>query len=175
MRSVTLVLFGFSLLVVQGALATLVPMHAFAPNLMLPIAIFLGISGEVHIVRGAVLCFVLGYLLDSFCGNPMGLWTFVLVAAYFMARGAGLRLVPQGPTFQVLLTFAMSLVSGGAILALRGIFENREFLSLDVGGSAVHIAQSGVVTAVLAPLIFGVCRRIETWSTQRGDPRGAPV
>ena len=73
---------------------------------MLPIAIYLGVSPEVQIVRGALISFLLGYLLDSFCGNPMGLQTFVLTAS-FMGQPAGrvCGCFPQGLGFQMLLTF----------------------------------------------------------------------
>jgi rod shape-determining protein MreD len=86
MRSVVLILFGLTLLVFQAAAATLIPLHQVAPNLLLPIAIFLGVSHEVHISRGAILSFVLGYLLDAFCGSPMGLYTFTLVATFMASR-----------------------------------------------------------------------------------------
>src|SRR5437773_1178534 len=99
MNSVLLVVFGFFVLVLEAALGTLLPIYSFAPNLVLPIAIFLGVSAEIHIVRGVLISFALGYLLDSFCGNPMGLQTFVLTASFMLARGAGLRLFPQGPVF----------------------------------------------------------------------------
>ena len=103
------------LLVLEAALGTLIPMHAFAPNLMLPIVIYLGVSPEVQIVRGALISFLLGYLLDSFCGNPMGLQTFVLAASFMVARGAGLRLFPQG----LVLPDAAHLLDGDRLSAPR--------------------------------------------------------
>ncbi len=169
MRNVALLGFGFCLLVLQTAVATLVPLHGFAPNLMLPITIFLGVSQEVHIVRGALIAFALGYLLDAFCGSPMGLQTFVLVATFMVARGAGLRLFFRGPAFQVVLTFLMSLVAGGTVLALRAIFESvAPFPTREFGHNAVVLAQSALVTALAAPLLFVVVHRIEGWPLQRG-------
>ena len=173
MRNVALVGFGFSLLVLQTAAATLVSMHSYAPNLMLPIAIFLGASAEVNIVRGATLCFVLGYLLDAFCGNPMGLNTFVLVACNLGARGAGLRLFPHGLAFQIFLTFLMALATGGLTLALRAIFE-RPIFQLDMGHSGLTLVQAAVATALLAPPVFFAVRRIEGSVAPRAEERPAP-
>lgn len=186
MPSIVLVLFGFSLLVAQTALATLVPMYAFAPNLMLPIAIYLGVSSEVHLVRGAIISFLLGYMLDSFCGNAMGLQTFVMTASFMAARGAGLRLFPAGPVFQVLLTFVMAVAFGATVLALRAIFEqpsipvmgatdpNASLLrsatqaALDNGSTLVR---SAAATALFGPLIFAGTRRIEAIGTVKREER----
>ena len=174
MRTAGLIALGLALLVIQAAGATLLPMHAYAPNLMLPIVIFLGVSAGVHIVRGASICFVLGYLLDAFCGSPMGLQTFVLVASFFAARGAGLRLFPRGPALQIFLTFMMALVTGGTILALRAIFEAPEpFRTADVGQNTLMLLKSALVTALLSPLVFAAVRRIEDWGALRPEERAA--
>jgi rod shape-determining protein MreD len=157
-----LIAFGFFLLVLQTALATLVPMHSFAPNLMLPIAIFLGVSPEVSLVRGATVSFALGYLLDSFCGNPMGLQTFVLTASFIVARGAGLRLFPQGTVFQMLLTFLTAIAFGATVLALRAIFEQPQvpLFGTTMGAISEAPLKSAVVTALLSPIVFAGVRRV---------------
>jgi rod shape-determining protein MreD len=172
MRSLFLVSFGFVLLAAQTVFATLLPMHTFAPNLMLPIALALGVSPDVNLVRGAFVCFVLGYFLDAFCGNPLGLQTFVLVAAYMMARGAAVRLLPHGPMFVALFAFVMSIVSGLAVLALRAMFEKKsEILTYDTLGTLLVVLQSALTTALVAPAIFGMVRRIETRNPLKSDER----
>lgn len=159
MRDILIIAFGFGLLILQGALATLLPMHSFAPNLLLPIALLLGVSPHVHIVRGAMMCFMLGYLLDSFCGNPMGLQTFVLVASFLVARGAGMRLFARGLTFQMLLTFGMAMATGAVTLALRAIFERPAF-ELDLA-QATTLLRAAVATALCGPFIVAAAQRIE--------------
>ena len=173
MSSLLLVAFGFALLVLETALATLIPMHSFATNLLLPIAIFLGVSAEVHIVRGALVCFVLGYLLDSFCGNPMGLQTFVLTASFIVARGAGMRLFPQGTAFQILLTFLMAIAFGATVLALRAIFEQPQgpMFTEGMGETSSAPLKSAAVTALLSPLVFAGTRRIVTLGAQKREER----
>ncbi|HEX7477270.1 MAG TPA: rod shape-determining protein MreD [Polyangiales bacterium] len=172
MRSVGLFLFGFLLLTVQTACATLTPMHTFAPNLVLPIAMCLGVSADVHLVRGAAICFALGYLLDAFCGNPMGLQTFVMVASFMLARAAAFRLFSQGPFLSVLLTFVMGVLSGFGVLALRAIFEQqRDILSYDPLHTARILFQSAAVTALFAPPIFAAVSRIDGRSAQKPDER----
>lgn len=172
MRSVLLIGFGFVLLSLQAAVATLVPMHTFAPNLMLPIALALGSSPDGGLVRGALVCFVLGYLFDAFCGNPLGLQTFVLVATYMLARSASVRLLPSGSMFIAMSSLVLSMVSGFTVLSLRALFEKKsEILTYDIRGTLLVVLQSAVATALLAPAIFSGVRRIETRSPQKNDER----
>jgi cell shape-determining protein MreD len=176
--------FGLSLLVVQAALATLWPMHPFVPNLLLPIVVYLGVDPDVLLVRGAVLTFVLGYFLDVVAGAPTGLFTFVLVATYLAARGAGLRLLLRSVPFQMGLVVVISIAANGVMLALRAIFQPPEAFPLVMPssgmlGSAVEVLlgddalvgsyvstvttllASAFATALAAPLVFAVVRRID--------------
>lgn len=162
MASLLLVAFGFVLLVLQSAIGTLVPMHGFAPNLLLPIAMYLGISAEIPLWRGALVSFVLGYLLDAFCGSPMGLQTFALTAAFMLERGVGVRLFPTGPVFQILLTFLMAIVFGAAVLALHAIFAQPSAadFSEPMSSTAFMLLRSAVATALVSPLIFLGTRKL---------------
>ena len=174
MRNLAFVLLGFGILVLQAAVGVLLPLEDWAPNLLLPIVIYLGVAHDVHVVRGAALSFVLGYLLDSFCGTPMGLSTFVMVATFLIARGAGLNLFMRGPFFQIALTFAFGVVSGGAILALRAIFEPPAPFPLGaIRGTVVSLVAGAGVTAVLSPALFLGVRRLDALVTRRRDEASA--
>lgn len=170
MRNVAFVLLGFALLVAQAALGVLLPLQDWAPNLVLPIVIYLGVAHDVYIVRGAALSFVLGYLLDSFCGSPMGLQTFVMVATFMVARGAGLNLFMRGPLFQITMTFVFAVLAGGSILALRGIFEPPAPFPLGSATDTVLALSAGAgVTALLSPLLFAAVRRADGLVTRRHE------
>lgn len=174
MHALSLFAFGFLMLVLQAALATMVPMHSFAPNLLLPIVIYLGISGDVSLVRGASISFALGYLFDAFCGSPMGLQTFTLVASFMAARSAGLRLFPKGPLFQVLLTFLMAVLCGVTILALRAIFEPPAPFAIQDAAYHIRIVlEYSVATSLLSPLIFPVVRKLDNFFLPRVSDRKA--
>jgi rod shape-determining protein MreD len=175
-RSAALVAFGFVLLVVQSTITAVFPLHPFSPNLLLPVVIFLGVSPDVHIVRGVVISFLLGYLLDIFSGNPMSLATFLLVAMFLVARGAGLRLFLRGPAFQVALTFVATLVAGGASYALRAIFERPAPFPVDAPfTTALALFGPAIATALAAPLVFAAVQRIDALSTTRREDAGASV
>jgi rod shape-determining protein MreD len=168
MQNIAMVVFGFLLLVFQTTLATLAPIYAIGPNLILPITLYLGVSQEIHIVRGAIISFVLGYLLDAFCGNPIGLQTFVMVAAFMVSRGAGLRLFLRGALFQMLMAFMMTLIAGVTILALPAIFEGLAPVS-NYRHTFLMLFSSALVTALLTPPVFVVLHKIRGWFGERSD------
>lgn len=175
MRSVSYLLFGFLLLVVQAAVGILVPSGAWAPNLLLPFAIYLGVLPDMHVVRGAVVAFLLGYLLDSFSGHGLGLHTFVMVATFLISRGAGLNLFMRGALFQVGLTFVFELLAGGAILALRAIFERpAPFPANAVAYTVTTLSAGAASTALLSPLVYGGLLRLDSLWTRRRE-EGAPT
>jgi len=169
-RTAAFILLGFVLLVFQGAFGVLVPLGEWSPNLILPIVIYLGVSNDVHVVRGAILAFVLGYLLDIFCGINMGLQTFVMVASFLIARGAGLNLFMRGPLLQILTTFVFALIAGGSILALRAIFEPPAPFALDgVTHTVLTLVGGAAATGLVSPLLFGAVRRMDGLMTRKRE------
>src|ERR1043165_1882657 len=74
-----------------GALVGARWVHGITPSLVLPLVVFLGVH-ELSMARGALLAFGIGYLEDTLSGAPIGLFTFVSVAIWWLARVAGVRL-----------------------------------------------------------------------------------
>jgi len=174
MRNLLLIFLGLSLLILQAAFGTLVSTYSWTPNLLLPIVIYLGVLPDVHVVRGAAISFVLGYLLDSFCGSPMGLQTFILVSTFVVARFAGLRLFLRGPAFQIAMTFVIGVLAGGTILALSALFKLERplpFAAESTWDTVRIMVVPAFTTALVAPLLFAVVRRIEGMSSRRRDDR----
>ncbi len=162
LRSVLMILLGYALLIVQSTLGVVFSLHPYTPILILPIVIFLGVSPDVQLVRGALIAFLLGYLLDLFSGNRLSVQTFVMVSVFMLVRGAGLRLFLRGPTFQVPLTFVVGFLAGAAALASRAIFEVRPPIpSGSKWETALFLAGSALFTAVAAPVVFFLAQRVE--------------
>jgi rod shape-determining protein MreD len=174
MSSLVVLAFGYLLLILETGVSTLVPLYGLAPNLMLPIAIFLGVSAEVHILRGALTSFALGYLLDSFSGTGMGLQTLVLTTTFMVARGAGLRLLPQGRAMQVLLCFMMAMTFGATVFALRAIFEQStegDDFTHAAGTTFASLLKSSAATALLSPVVFAATARVQAFAGFRREKR----
>ncbi len=175
LHSLALILVGFLMLTVQSSLVSVFSVPPLAPNLILPIVIMLGVSQEVHVVRGAFVSFVLGYLLDGFCGNLMSLQTFVLVSTFMLARVAGLRLFLRGPAFQVALTFVVAILNGVAILALRAIFATPPNVPLnDLWPLAGTLIGTATTTAILTPPIFRGVNALDAMVRRRREDAPQP-
>lgn len=159
MRNTAFLLLGIGLLILQSNLHRIIGgLHVagITPSLMLPLIVFMGVH-EYSMARGAALSFILGYLLDSFAGAPVGLFTFITVATFVVSRAAGVRLAAQTLLTKVALAFVFGLLEGVLVVVLTAIF----------GGDAARpralalvVAPHAVSTALVAPLIFRMAERI---------------
>lgn len=157
-RDVALGLLGLVITVVTGVVGLTVLSHVWLPHPILPVVLFLGVNSDISVVRGAILSFLFGYLLDVHSGNPMGLQTFVAMATFATARYAGFRFFMRGVFSKLLLTLVVSALAGFTILALRAIFETPP--PFDAGGvqnTVLHVLPSAVSTTAVAIPVFALC------------------
>ena len=159
MRNALFLGVGLLLLVAQGNLYRVlghVPLAGIMPNLVLPLIVFMGVH-EYSVVRGASLAFGLGYALDLFAGAPVGLFTFISVAIFVLARAAGVRLAAQTILTQLALAFGFSLFESVTVLMLVAIFGKdphspRALLAL--------VLPHALSTALVSPLVFRLAERL---------------
>lgn len=159
MRNTAFLALGVALLVIQSNLFRVIgkfQIPGITPSLLLPLIVFMGVH-EYSIARGAALAFLLGYLLDLFAAAPVGLFTFITVATFVVARAAGVRLSAQTLLTKIALAFVFSLVEGVLIVILTAIF----------GGDAARpralallVAPHAFSTAIFAPLVFRLAERV---------------
>jgi rod shape-determining protein MreD len=196
-KNVLFVALALGLLIVQSSLSAVLPLHPFTPNVLLPMVLFLGVTPDVTLARGAALAFAAGLLTDEVTGAPLGLTTFVFVAAFLLTRVAGLRLFLRGVPFQIVATAGIAVVVAGVMLALCAIFEEPEVFMLvmpptgivgalasavwgdDVPlvGRAAHVVTvllaSGLATGLVSPLVYAATRRVDTIATRTRRSAGA--
>lgn len=199
MRNSLLFLFAFGLLLAQSSLSVLVPIHPFVPVLLLPIALYLGVTPDVAFLRGALIAFVLGVISDETTGAPLGYGTFLFVATFLLSRVAAFRLFLRGIPFQIGATTGIALLASAAMLAVCAILSDnsREPFPLEMlpGGWAGWVADvsfgssvprvgavtniasvlfgSAIATGLVSPLIYATVRRIETFTLRvRTRPEG---
>jgi rod shape-determining protein MreD len=161
MRNSAFLAIGIGLLIVQSNLFRIIGrihVAGITPSLLLPLIVFMGVH-EYSMARGAALAFLLGYLLDLFAAAPVGLFTFITVATFVVARAAGVRLSAQTLLTKVALAFVFALLEGVLIVILTAIF----------GGDAARpralallVGPHALTTAALAPLVFALAEKVHT-------------
>ena len=122
------------------------------PDLILLLAIFAGFSaGEI---RGSVVGFSGGILLDCFSAHPVGLGAFSYTIAGTVSGILGGRLYGESALAQFMITF----------IASATFFVSFPLLKLAFGISpSITLASSVfciVINAILAPFLFPVLRRL---------------
>lgn len=168
MRNLVFIGLGIALAITESILDRLLPFEYLAPDLVLPLILYIGLLG-FNAARGAAIAFVIGYFLDTLQpGTPICLNMFVLVCLFLVSRMLAARLLLAGTVFHVLLAILGSVASSLIIIALRAIFERH------VGGLqplAVVVATRAGTTAVMAPFIFSLARKLDPKRSKRREER----
>lgn len=158
MRNTAFLALGFALLVIQSNLHRLIDSLNYniaTPSLLVSLVVFMGVH-EYSISRGAALSFILGYLLDVFSTAPLGLFTFICVATFVVARIAGVRLAAQTLLTKVALAFVFALFEGMVVVALSAIFGSDPHRARSL---ALLLPAHALTTAACAPFVFRVAER----------------
>ena len=169
MRNTAFLAIGIGLLIVQSNLFRIIGrihVAGITPSLLLPLIVFMGVH-EYSIARGAALAFLLGYLLDLFAAAPVGLFTFITVATFVVARAAGVRLSAQTLLTKVALAFVFALLEGVLIVILTAIF------GADAArprALALLVDPHALTTAALAPLVFALAEKVHTMTITAPRP-----
>lgn len=161
MRNTAFLGTGMLLLVLQAQLHRVlghIPLAGIMPSLVLPLILFTGVH-EYSVARGAALAFVLGYTLDLFAGAPVGLYTFVFVAIFVLARAAGVRLAAQTVLTQLALAFGFALVQSVMVVVLLAIFRDAKTM-YPVRALLPLLIPHALATGIISPLVFRMAERL---------------
>jgi rod shape-determining protein MreD len=159
MRSTAFMAVGFLLIILQGNLYPVLGylgLHGATPSFVLPLVIFLGVH-EASMARGSAIAFALGYATDLLAAAPIGLFSLMAVAIWWLARIAGVRLTAQTWWTKAALTFGFSLVESVLVLVLLAIFGADPQRPLEIASVALPHATS---TALCSLFIFPLAQRI---------------
>jgi len=159
MRSTAFMAVGLLLIILQGNLYPILGylgLHGATPSFVLPLVIFLGVH-ETSMARGSALAFALGYATDLLAAAPIGLFSLMAVAIWWLARIAGVRLTAQTWWTKAALTFGFSLVESVLLLVLLAIFGADPQRPLEIASVALPHATS---TALCSLAIFPLAQRI---------------
>jgi rod shape-determining protein MreD len=171
MRNVVFLVVGILLILIQSNLHLVLgflPLVGTTPNLVLPLIVFLGVH-EHSMTRGAALSAILGYVIDLVSGAPVGFFMFVLVACWWMARVAGVRLTAQTWLTRASLGFVFSIVEAAIALILLAVFGNDTRRPVEIAAIVIPHALS---TALTAPFVFRFAQRLHQASLQANAAEG---
>jgi rod shape-determining protein MreD len=172
MRNTAFLSLGIALLLVQSVcywVIQLIPISGITPSFLLPLIVFMGVH-EYSLARGAAIACVLGYGLDLFAAAPVGLFTFVSVATFVLARAAGVRLAAHHIITQMPLALAFSVIQSVMVFVLLAIFRKSAFGALEILTLAAPQAAS---TALFSPIVFALASKVlQVTSTAVRGSRG---
>jgi rod shape-determining protein MreD len=168
MRNLLFLSLGVFLILLQSNLYRVLQftnLNGLTPSLVLPLVLFLGVH-EHSMARGAILTFILGYLIDLFAGAPIGLFTFIYVSIWWLSRITGVRLTTQTWLARVSLGFIFTIVEAAMVLILLAVFGSDTRRPLEISRSVMAHAAS---TALLAPIVLQLALKLHQSSISAGS------
>ena len=154
LRIALVVLVCMALAVAESVLPFLLHLKVARPDLLLAVVLYLALHDDI--VEGAALSAVAGYFSDLSSATPAFLYTFLAVLTFVVLRLGGSALKTEGGAQSAVVAFGASLLHGLIAAAVFGFFT----------GTGVHFAAlpmlwSALGTALLAPLVFSILRRLD--------------
>jgi rod shape-determining protein MreD len=156
-------LVGILLILLQSTFFRLLPLGPIVPDLILILCVYLGLHHPT--VGAAVGSFLLGYSIDVVSSRLLGLnafaMTLVFLSVYFSSRSIWLH----HPVVSSLIVLFAALVKGAAMVLVWVIFLSMEGFWL---GAAKYIILEALVAAALAPFVFSLLQRGESYFKKFG-------
>ncbi len=157
MKRVILPLFaGVLILILQTTWLSCSPIQRIRPDILLIFTLYLAFLFPPFL--GGILAFFMGYLMDLFSGNTLGLYAFSRTLVFFGTQFLKERFYLEGFSFQFLFAFAFSFAEGGLLLVLingRGPASLENFF---ISLLTVLLPRS-FCTALLTPFFFSLFQK----------------
>jgi cell shape-determining protein MreD len=158
-RASTLLGLGIAALVLQGAIATILP-PPWSPDLALLVLIGIGLRWN-GIAGGLMLAAFLGYATDLLSGSLLGQHALLDLFAFVATVAATRQLNLRGSWPLAFFASVLTLVYGLGMLAISGFFVGGVELRLGwLGAQVIHAAVGGV----FAPAVSAVVGRAASWA-----------
>ena len=154
---------GIVLILLQSTVFRLLPLGPVVPDLVLILCVYLGLHHPT--VAAAVGSFVLGYSIDVASSRLLGLNAFAMTLVFFSVYLSSRSIWLHHPVVSSLIVLLAALVKGFAMVLLWLIFLSVEGFWL---GAAKYIILEALVAAALAPFVFSLLRRGESYLKKLG-------
>jgi len=145
-------------LLLQTTLLHLLPISPVVPDLTLVLCVYLGLY---HPTVGAALgAFLLGYSIDIVSSRIIGLNAFAMSLVFLTVYLSSRSIWLQNPLVTSLVVLLASLVKGAALVLVSAIFVSIEGFWI---GAGWYIIKEALLAALLAPVVFALLRRGESY------------
>jgi len=145
-------------LLLQTTLLHLLPISPVVPDLTLVLCVYLGLY---HPTVGAALgAFLLGYSIDIVSSRIIGLNAFAMSLVFLTVYLSSRAIWLQNPLVSSLVVLLASLVKGAALVLVSAIFVSIEGFWI---GAGWYIIREALLAALLAPIVFALLRRGESY------------
>lgn len=165
-----LIVLGFLALMVQGAIARMLP-PPWCPDLGWLVVVALGLRWP-RFLPGALAAMTLGYGMDLVSGSLMGQHAFLRLLTYLAAAFAARQLDLSGGIPTSIFVFAATMVYGVSVVSMLSFFVGAEGFDFRVLSDAFCHGLANVVAA--GPVISLVERILVQFSDQE-VARRAPL
>lgn len=166
MRVTAQVFLAYGMLLVCGALWRLLPVETAMPNIVALSAVYLGLTARpvmvgpmfLRVAPPALGAVILGYLGDLLMGTPKGLLAFTAGVVCVVGHLVHSALIVRGRLFTIVFSAVTGLVAGLIVLLIRA------GAGLVSGGAMIELwmlVSSALVTGLVGPLVFSLCRRVD--------------
>jgi len=118
--SLTLFLAATGAVILQAAILPLLPFGTVAPDILLVLAVYLGLHQKT--VAGAIAAFLLGSVEDSLAGSMAGLNSFAMCLVFLFVYLTSRRLWVENVVSEVVVVFVASVVKISVAASLLAVF-----------------------------------------------------
>ena len=153
--SLLIFLIGLLMVLLQSTFLQLFPV---VPDLVLILCVYWGLHQPT---AGAVLgSFALGYSLDVVSSPILGLNAFAMSVVFLTVYLSSRSIWMHNPVASTLVVLLAALVKGAALVVAWAIFLTTEGFWT---GAVRYIIREALIAAVIAPLVFALLRRGQSY------------
>jgi rod shape-determining protein MreD len=150
-----LLLIGILLLTFQATLLSYPFIQRIRPDLVLVFILFLGLFYTP--VWGGIIAFLLGFLMDLYSGNGLGLHTLSRPLIFYLTLFLRGRLYLEGFSSQFFFVFLFAVFEAFLVLVLLKILSPNPISALYPLLFTLFLPRS-FLTALLGPVLFSLSR-----------------
>lgn len=149
---------GVLLVLLQTTFLHLLPIGPIVPDLILVLCVYWGLH---HPTVGAVLgSFLLGYSVDVVSSPILGLNAFAMSLVFLAVYASSRSIWLHHPVVSSIVVLLAALIKGAALILVWTVFLSVEGFW---AGALRYILLEASVAAVLAPAVFALLRRGQTY------------